>query len=232
MVEKKQVVKILNIIDRTPDVKTFVVEKPLGYKYLEGQATEVSINKLGFEEKGRPFTFTGINTDKYLEFTIKIYDNHEDGVTKHLRELKIGDSLIIGDVFGAIKYTSAGVFIAGGSGITPFIAILRKLRIEKKLEGNTLIFSNKTISDIILKDEFKEMESEGLKVILKITRENIIGLNKDNYLTGRINKVFLENTIKNWNQNFYICGPIQMVNELQEIIKQFGTTIESIIFEN
>jgi predicted ferric reductase len=44
-----------------------------------------------------------------------------------IRKLKHGDELIIRDVWGAIEYKGE-VFIAGGAGVTPFIAILRQLQ--------------------------------------------------------------------------------------------------------
>jgi predicted ferric reductase len=36
-------------------------------------------------------------------------------------------------MFGAIEYKGEGVFIAGGAGVTPFIAILRQLQADDKL---------------------------------------------------------------------------------------------------
>jgi predicted ferric reductase len=50
-----------------------------------------------------------------------------------IRKLKHGDELIIRDVWGAIEYKGEGVFIAGGAGVTPFIAILRQLQADDKL---------------------------------------------------------------------------------------------------
>jgi ferredoxin-NADP reductase len=58
---------------------------------------------------------------------------------------------------GAIEYKGEGVFIAGGAGVTPFIAILRQLQAENKIANNKLIFTNKTANDIILKKEFNDM---------------------------------------------------------------------------
>jgi ferredoxin-NADP reductase len=52
---------------------------------------------------------------------------------------------------GRIEYKGEGVFIAGGAGVTPFIAILRQLQAENKIANNKLIFTNKTANDIILK---------------------------------------------------------------------------------
>jgi predicted ferric reductase len=94
----------------------------------------VSINTPNLKTK-RPFTFTSLNDNDYLEFIIKIYDSN-DGVTE-LGKLKQGDELLIHDVWGAIEYKE-GVFIAGGAGVTPFIAILRQLQAENKIANNKL----------------------------------------------------------------------------------------------
>src|SRR3982751_6393024 len=96
-------VKILSIEPVTHDVKQFRTEKPEGYEFVPGQATEVSINKAGWEEERRPFTFTSLNEKPYLEFVIKGYKDH-DGVTNQLHQLQKGDELIIRDVWGAINY--------------------------------------------------------------------------------------------------------------------------------
>ncbi len=219
-------VKILKIIERTHNVRTFRVEKPKGYSFIPGQATEVSINTEELKDKKRPFTFTCLEKEPFLEFTIKMYDTHENGVTKHLRELKAGDSLIIRDVWGAIEYKGKGGFIAGGAGVTPFIAILRMLRDKEELKGNRLIFSNKTERDIILKKEFDDMKKEGLEVDYVLTKEK-----KKGFYFGRINRDYLKKEIKDFSQKFYICGQIAMVGELQDALKKLGADAESIVFE-
>src|SRR3954471_12065373 len=150
------IVRILDIHEVTHDVKCIRLEKPDVYVFTPGQATEVSVNKPGWEEEKRPFTFTCLNEEHYLEFTIKGYFDH-DGVTKQIHGLNVGDELIIRDVWGTISYNGPGYFIAGGAGITPFIAILRQLHKDNKLAGNKLLFGNKTAADIIYKDELTSM---------------------------------------------------------------------------
>jgi len=144
-------VKIISIQPVTHNVRHFRVEKPAGYSFVPGQATEVAINKPRWKEERRPFTFTSLNDWDHLEFTIKIYSDH-DGVTNQLGHLNVGDELLLHDVWGAIQYKGEGVFIAGGAGVTPFIAIMRQLKKENKIGNNKLIFSNKTEKDIILKN--------------------------------------------------------------------------------
>src|SRR5262245_37404075 len=122
---EEHIVRILSVHDVTHNVRSYKFEKPAGYKFEPGQATEVAINKKGWKEEKRPFTFTSLNERPYLEFTIKSYTDHP-GVTNELHSLKPGDELLIHDVWGAIAYKGEGYFIAGGAGITPFIAILRQ----------------------------------------------------------------------------------------------------------
>lgn len=223
--EKEYIIKILKTEYATHDVKRFIVEKPKNYKFTPGQATELSINLQDYKNEKRPFTFTSLNDDPNLEFTIKMYRDHE-GVTRKLEDIKQGDSFILRDVWGAIHYKSHGVFIAGGAGITPFIAILRQLRKEKKLKDNMLIFSNKTEKDIILKNEFDEMTKEGLQIVYTLTREN-----NPKYENRHINESFLKEKITHFNQQFYICGPIKFVGEIQHTIQRLGAYPEAIVIE-
>jgi ferredoxin-NADP reductase len=207
---EEHIVKILSIEPVTHNVKRFKVEKPAGYKYIPGQATEVVVYKPQWEKERRPFTFTSLNEWDHLEFTIKIYADH-DGVTNQLGQLKSGDELLLHDVWGAIQYKGVGVFIAGGAGVTPFIAILRQLQHDHELDGNTLLFSNKTHKDIILKDEFSAML--GSRFINTLTQENIPG-----YDYHIIDEEYLRQKINNFDQQFYICGPDKMVKDVQQIL--------------
>lgn len=221
---ESHIVKILSVDSVTHDVKRFRVQKPEGYTFTPGQATEVAINRPELKEEKRPFTFTGLNEDSFLEFTIKVYDSH-NGVTKELGKLKAGDELIIHDVWGAIKYKGEGVFLAGGAGVTPFIAIFRALDTENKIGDNKLIFTNKTEKDIILKNEFDEML--GNNFINTITDETT-----DKYENGFIDEDFLKKKIKDFSQHFYVCGPPGFVKAMKNALTELGAEPDEVVFEN
>ena len=219
----EKIVKILSIRDVTHNVRSYQIEKPDDYKFEPGQATEVSINKDKWKEERRPFTFTSLNEWPFLEFTIKSYHDHE-GVTNELSKLKAGDELIIRDVWGAISYKGEGCFIAGGAGITPFIAIFRQLHKEGNIKGNQLFFSNKSGKDIILKDEFDSILGPNAHYI--VTRED-----DPAYMKGPINKEFLLREIKDYSKPFYICGPDKMVAEINQLLTELGANPETVVFE-
>jgi hypothetical protein len=219
----EEIVPIISVTSLTHNVRQIRVEKPEGFSFEPGQATEVSINQPEWIKERRPFTFTCLTEDPYLEFVIKIYSDH-DGVTNQIGQLKPGDELIIREAWGAIQYQSPGYFIAGGAGITPFIAILRDLQKKKLLEENRLFFCNRTAHDIILEKELKNML--GNNVIFITTRDAV-----PEFEHGRINEEFLRDHILDFNKQFYICGPEPMVQELNEILIRSGAQPETIVFE-
>ena len=215
--------KILETSYITHDVKCFVLEKPPGYSFVPGQSVNVSINLPEWKNAIRPFTFTNLPEDNYLEFIIKIYRDR-NGVTKKLDSINAGDELILHDVFGTIQYKESGVFISAGSGITPFLSIFRYLYKQKRLRENLLIYSNKTSDDVIMEKPLHTMLKNNF--IMVFTRENVIG-----FVEKRIDRNFLIDHIENFKQHFYICGPEDFVKNIKEILISLGATIDNIIFE-
>lgn len=215
--------KVLSTADVTHDVRCIRLAKPEGFEFVPGQATEVALNRTGWVEEKRPFTFTSLNEDPYLEFTIKCYTDH-DGVTNQLKSLDTGDELIIGDPWGAISYQGPGYFIAGGAGITPFIAILRQLYQDRQLKGNRLFFSNKTDRDIIYENELKTMLGDDAVFILTQEKEG-------RYPFDFIDDRFLDDHITNFKQPIYICGPDAMVEQLSALTIKKGADPQAVVFE-
>lgn len=216
-------VKIISVDKINSSVKQFRVEKPEGYSFIPGQATDVSINKEGRDNITRPFTFTSLNEWPFLEFVIKIYPERH-GFTEALSHLKPGDELIIRDAWGAITYKGPGIFIAGGAGITPFIAIFRQLKKDKKVGGNRLYYSCHTSHDLILYDEFKEILDKDFLVTL--TREN-----NPKYEVGYFDETFLNTIVSTVSQRYYLCGPDGMVQNLTSVLKILGLDSEALVFE-
>jgi ferredoxin-NADP reductase len=216
-------IKIKAIENLTHDVKRFQCEKPPGYTFIPGQATDLAINKKGWREEKRAFSFTSTGESQDLEFIIKIYPDHP-GVTRELDSLKKGDELLLDEVWGAIAYKGPGYFIAGGAGITPFIAILRQLHRENKLAGNKLFFSNKTRKDIILEAELSAML--GPDAVYTITDEP-----GKQYHNGYIDERFLDTHIADFSKPLYLCGPPRMVEALQHTLIKLGASPEAVVFE-
>ena len=219
----KHIVKIRAIEHITHDTLRIETEKPAGYTFEPGQATDIAINKNGWQNEKRPFTFTSLPDDSHLEFIIKTYPSH-DGTTDKLLEMHVGDELIMHDVFGSIKYRGEGVFIAGGAGVTPFLAMLRDLAKKGVSHGNSMIFANKTVADIILKEELEEL-LEG-RVIHILSEEKT-----DQAANGYITKDFLKSQISDFSQLFYVCGPLPMMEAVEKQLDSLGVSSEQVVKE-
>lgn len=216
-------IRIIETEYLTHDVKRFRVTKPEGYQFAPGEATDMVINQPGWLGNRHAFTFTGLNDWPFLEFSIKIYKDHRS-FTQKLDELKEGDELIIHDSFGAFHYRGEGTFIAGGAGVTPFIAIFRQLAKDGQTGNNRLIFSNRTGRDIILKEEFEAMLGDNF--INTLTREK-----SDPYHFGRIDQDFLKREISDFSQYFYICGQRKMMEVLRNLLIEMGADEKKVIIE-
>jgi ferredoxin-NADP reductase len=219
----QHVVKIKSVEHITHDVLQIVTEKPQQYNFTPGQATEVAINKIDWLNEKRPFTFTSLPNNDYLEFTIKTYPSHE-GVTNELIKLKKDEELILHEVFGAISYKGEGVFIAGGAGVTPFISIFRYLQINNEIGNNKLIFANKTKEDIILAQEFENLLDKNFINIL--SNEKVNG-----YAYGQITEDFLKPHIKSSIKNVYVCGPPPMMEAIEKQLQNLNVDEKHIIKE-
>ncbi len=217
------IVKIKSIDKVTHDVLRIVTEKPSNYTFHPGQATDVSINKNGWKDEKRPFTFTCLPDNDYIEFTIKTYPSHQS-VTNQLLQLNRGDELILHDVFGDIAYKGEGIFIAGGAGVTPFISIFRYLQSKNEIGNNKLIFANKTKNDIIREEEFKTLLNENFINVL--SDETV-----DGYQHGYITEDLLQANIGDLNKNFYVCGPPPMMDAIEKMLANLHVNEKLIIKE-
>jgi len=218
-----QTVKILTVERLTHDVLKITAEKPANLSFTPGQAADISINKMDWQKEMRPFTFTSLPGDDFIEFTIKAYPSH-NGVTQQIHKLEVGDELIIHEVFGDIAYKGEGIFIAGGAGITPFIAILKQLDKKGEIGNNKLIFANKTKADIILEDKFHNLLGQNFINIL--SDENV-----PKYEHGYISAQLIKQQLTKNPQYFYICGPEPMMQTVEQHLSSLGVSKDHIVRE-
>lgn len=215
--------KIQSIKHLTHDVVRIRAEKPSAITFHSGQAVDISINKPGWEKELRPFTFTSLPEDPFVEFCIKTYPAHK-GVTNQLLSLSAGDELLIGEVFGDIHYKGEGIFLAGGAGITPFISILKYLEKKNEIGKNTLIFANKTKADIILENKFSALL--GKRFINVLSDEKLAG-----YEHGFITAEIIKKQIEHPNTYFYLCGPPPMMEAVEKHLSSLDIAKDFIVRE-
>ncbi len=207
----------------THDVVRLRLERPEGFEFTPGQAIEVNIKDSAVILEDSPFTLTGRHGQNNLELIFKVYASHE-GTTLALSECRVGDKLTITKPFDTFKYKSPGTFIAGGTGITPFVAILRQLNQDGKIDGNELIFANKKVDDIFLKDELHRYLGDNLSIVLSKQ-------NSKTYYYGRVDKAFLKENVKIKNHQFYLCGSQGFSESINGNLIDIGADASKIMVE-
>lgn len=186
------------------------LEKPACFESEAGDAVEL---KVAGQEPG-PFTMTNLPDEDYLEFVIRIYKDHH-GKTEAISELNAGDEVAFTEPFKTFRAQPKAVFVAGGTGITPFIAVMRQMHKEGVLDDCLLLFSNKTAKDVFLEKELRIMM--GRRYIDVITEDN-----KDPRYYGNIDKNLLKNGVNDLTRPFLVCGPPAFNDAMEKALKNIG----------
>ncbi|MBN1156832.1 FAD-dependent oxidoreductase [Candidatus Woesearchaeota archaeon] len=213
--------EIIEVINETHDVKTFRVKRQEGYDFVPGQFTLVSFaDKPEFEGKKIPLTFSSSPTEKsFLDFSVKRIGRF----TQTMHNLKAGEKLVLAEPRGKyLNYdeTKDAVLIAGGSGITPFISTIRYAIAKGIKKRIVLFFSNKTESDIIYREELKEIRQQNIRIINSLSDQI-----PDNWSgeRGRISIEMVEKYIQRPDDfSWYICGPPPMVEAMKVMLKSIN----------
>ena len=135
-----------------------------------GQHISVAANIDG-QPKEVVRSYTPISSDEnkgYFDLLIKSYP--QGNISKHVASLKIGQPLRVRGPKGAMIYSPNLVrrfgMIAGGTGITPMLQIIRAINRSRRRNGgndNTevdLIFANVNPEDILLKEDLDALAKE------------------------------------------------------------------------
>ncbi len=217
-----QRLKLTQINSVTHDTHHLVFDRPDGFEYAPGQGVELFLLKGDWKDKGRPFTPVSLPHEPTLEFIIKSYPNHH-GVTEQIGKMQPGDEVEMKGPFGAISDKGPGVFIAGGAGVTPMIAILRKrLHDQGTLEGSTLVFANKTEADIIWRDKFEAMQGLATAFVVDEPGASVP--------QQRLNRDYLRQFVLP-DSHYYLCGPPPMMKAVRQALHDLDVKDAQIIEE-
>jgi len=109
-------------------------------------------------------SYTPVSSDAadkgYFDLLIKSYPT--GNISKYVANLKVGETIKVKGPKGQMVYTPGLVrafgMIAGGTGITPMLQIIRAILMnEEDATRVDLIFANVGVEDILLKEELDEL---------------------------------------------------------------------------
>ena len=216
----------------TPNVRTFrfVTEttEAFPFKFSPGQYIALA----GI----RNYTISSSPQAKsYIEVTIKREEGGFFSTYMH-DHLTIGDKIGFRGPFGQFTFTGDEaknlVLIAGGVGVTPFLAMIRHLTASAWQGAVTLFYSVREPSEVIRADELALLVDAhpNLKVRFFFSQEGPEGLN---HPIGRMEASALQGLGPIAEAaRVYLCGPVAMMRDVTRMLSDFGVPPASIIVES
>lgn len=223
-------VEVLKTKDATPSSHVIQVEKPEGYEFKAGQWSLVHVQVDDHWAK-RPLSIAASPNREYLEFCTR--DNPHSDFKRNFNRLKPGDKVKITDAKGNFtldERDEAIVYLSGGIGITPLKSMIEYADEENIARRQLLIYSARRRAEITYREQLdaRDEKNPRLRVVYTVTRESPDRV-PDRYDIGRIDHDLIERNVPfDEAPSFYICGPPQMVDAMEELLKDFDVPPERI----
>ncbi len=205
---------VSEINPETPSAKSIKLVCESGYlpPFQAGQYINVFV-ETGGVRTSRPYSIASSPTQTgYYEITVR---RVEDGFISNylLDELKPGDKLSSSSPAGTFHYNplmhgDSLAFIAGGSGITPFMSMIREAADKNLKRRMHLLYGCKDENDVIYRSELERITAAHPN----ITWDLVISEPSPSYsgLKGFINDSLIKERLGNLEKMFFLCGPEAM----------------------
>lgn len=240
--------RVSKIVRETYDTQTLFFEDAddggRAFDYKPGQYLTFRFDSLAAKPLVRSYTMSSspLEPDD-IAVTVKIVEN---GIVSNYlcNEVKVGDILRARGPIGKFIYDPEKdqkhlVMIAAGSGVTPFVSILReyaqRLGQIDAPEAMTLLVSYRSKQDLILWNELERLHKmTGVNIFTTLTREE--DKSDSRFWYGRISPELIERSVINEYKNkiYMICGPEEMMQQAKAHLSKFVSeeNIKMESFEN
>jgi len=234
--------EVSEIVHLTPSSVAISFKNPAGapLSYCAGQY--ITIGKwINGSQESRCYSLCGNPDSGILTIGVKATDG---GLMSNYlnRELSIGDTLQVQGPFGDFTFPNNEtvqaedfVLVAGGSGITPVLAIAKKALSSENIKTVHLIYANQSIQQVMFLSELEVMQNNHPNRF-KVT--HILGQPHNDWtgLTGYLNDEMLQDILmfdtQDWSKTvFYICGPEGLKTAVNETLKAQQISEDAIYIE-
>lgn len=224
---------VSEIREESPTAKTFRLTPKDGYvpPFRPGQFINIEMEINGIRTT-RAYTLSSPVTDRAAyEITVKRAPN-AFGSAHMLDVVKLGDTIRSSGPAGTfyrlpIVHGKRLVFIAGGSGITPFLSMLETDADKLDRSYNIdLIYGSTYENDIIAKARLDRLEAEGyVRVHHVISKPETDCKYRTGFITGELISE-IAGDVKDCT--FYLCGPNVMYHFVRAELEKLGVPRRSI----
>jgi ferredoxin-NADP reductase len=193
--------------------------------FLAGQHINITteINGVRYTRSYSP----SLLPDQNRVFTITVKRMSGGKVSNWLYEqAQIGQVIELGAAFGDMTLSSVyqkHVFLAAGSGITPFLSLVREWVAQGALGDMTLIYWAKTKAELCFVDEFAALAAQyaNLQIHYALTQEQPSQVPQTHIAYERLSQRLLETLVPDLNQRVaYACGPAGFVEQARLLTQE------------
>ncbi len=176
-----QAATVEQITVETPRVKSFTLRPDRWHPFRAGQHYDIRLTAPDGYQSQRSYSIASAPENQgVLDFTIELI--HDGEISPFFHEVvQLGDQIEIrGPIGGPFTWSVADggplllplLLIGGGSGIVPLMSMLRHRRESAGGPGATLLYSSRTLADVIYRRELDGMSAsdETLSVHHTLTR--------------------------------------------------------------
>ncbi|MEJ5363414.1 MAG: iron-sulfur cluster-binding domain-containing protein [Spirochaetota bacterium] len=209
-------VKVIDVIDETRSTKTLRLASKQKYlpPFQAGQYISVVVETNGIRTS-RPYSISSSPDEiAYYDITVR---RVEGGLVSNylLDSITIGDSLQISGPAGnfyhnPIIHSKKLVYIAGGSGVTPFKSMIQHAINTGSEKEIWLIYGSKNADELIFNDYFSKVASKYSFFHYIPVLEEGTGAYKG-YITAKIIKEVVGDSS---DKTFFACGPQALYEHL------------------
>jgi predicted ferric reductase len=190
-------------------------------KYKPGQFAFMKVLGRKKNFPSHPFTISQAPKAGEIQFTVKALGDHTGNLTNNLA---LGDTIAVSGPFGRFDYKSGAkhqIWIAGGTGITPFRSFLQSaIPADYRID---FFYAYNNVEEGAYVDEIKALEHQG-NLRIHLLDSSISGF------LGR--KDFEEHLSKNEEYDVFFCGPKVMRQKISKGLKAGGFNIRDFRYEH
>jgi ferredoxin-NADP reductase len=208
---KRMRLRVTEIIEETPTTKTLRCTRTDGPlpPFRPGQYVNLFVDVDGVLTS-RPYSISSPPDADFLELTVR--DKPGGFVAPFLlNEVQLGDELETTGPAGSFYHEPLIdgedlVFLAGGSGITPFMSILRDAVRHERALNIHLLYGSRVPEDVIFHEELTELSTQQPNLHFSL----VISEPPPDYegLTGFLSADLIREQIGDPSgKTFYVCGP-------------------------
>jgi ferredoxin-NADP reductase len=221
-----RVATIVEIREETRHARTLALDVPAWPGHLAGQHVDVRLVAEDGYQAQRSYSIASPPGSRYVELTIERIENAE--VSPYLTDvLQPGDGLEVrGPIGGYFVWRAEDggplLLVGGGSGIVPLMAILRLHTSVRSSVPARLLYSARTLDDVIYKKELDAIAvNENVRVAIALTRE---WPNDWRGFRRRIDREMLGDIAfaPSERAHAYVCGPTPLVESVATSLVELG----------